>query len=93
MAQVVEALEAARADPRGAHAALLATVGDDEEPFRIVPDDPGGEPAVTLTAGDLGEVVIPPLDSLAHDAAYLAAVRAAPIHDGLLDGLEAYYPS
>jgi cytosine/adenosine deaminase-related metal-dependent hydrolase len=89
--EVVAALEAVRADPPGAHAALLATVGDDEEPFRIFPDDPGGEPAVTLTAADLGEVVIPPLDTLAHDAAYLAAVRAAPIHDGVLDGLAAYY--
>jgi 5-methylthioadenosine/S-adenosylhomocysteine deaminase len=90
-AQVVEALEAARSDPQGAHAALLATVGEDEEPFRIIPDDPGGEPAVTLTPTDLGQVVIPPLDSLAHDAAYLAAVRAAPIHDHLLDGLAGYY--
>src|SRR6266545_1497604 len=89
--EVVAALETVRADPPGAHAALLATVGDDEEPFRIFPDDPGGEPAVTLTAADLGEVVIPPLDTLAHDAAYLAAVRAAPIHDGVLDGLAAYY--
>src|SRR6266508_2578271 len=89
--EVVAALEAVRADPPGAHAALLATVGDDEEPFRIFPDDPGGEPAVTLTAADLGEVVIPPLDTLAHDAAYLAAVRAAPIPDGVLDGLAAYY--
>jgi len=91
--QVVSELEAVRTDPPGAHAALLATVGDDEEPFRIIPDDPGGEPFAALTAADLGEVVIPPLDSLTHDAAYLAAVRAAPIHGGLLDGLASYYPA
>jgi hypothetical protein len=89
--EVLEALQAARGDPRGAHAALLAAAGEDEEPFRIIPDDPGGEPAVTLTPTDLGQVTFPPLDSLAHDAAYLAAVRAAPIHDHLLDGLAGYY--
>jgi 5-methylthioadenosine/S-adenosylhomocysteine deaminase len=90
-AEVLQALEAARGDPQGAHQALLAAAGEDEEPFRIIPDDPGGEPPVTLTPAALGQVTFPPLDSLAHDAAYLAAVRAAPIHDHLLDGLAGYY--
>jgi 5-methylthioadenosine/S-adenosylhomocysteine deaminase len=89
--QVLDELEAARRDPQGAQASLLAAAGD-EEPFRLIPDDPGVEPAATLTAAELRQVTFPPLDSLAHDAAYLAAVRAAPIHGGLLDGLAAYYP-
>jgi 5-methylthioadenosine/S-adenosylhomocysteine deaminase len=44
-----------------------------------------------LTAADLGEVRIPPLDPLSHDAAFFAALRSAPILAGLLDGLEGYY--
>jgi 5-methylthioadenosine/S-adenosylhomocysteine deaminase len=88
--QVLAALEAARSDPNAAQARQFAAAGD-EQPFRLIPDDPGGEPPVTLTPADLRAVEMPPLDSLAHDRAYLAAVRAAPIHGGLLDGLAAYY--
>ncbi|HVD16969.1 MAG TPA: amidohydrolase family protein [Actinomycetota bacterium] len=88
--QVLAALEAARQDPHAAQARLLAAPGD-EEPFRLIPDDPGGEPPETLTAAELRAVEVPPLDSLTHDRAYLAAVRAAPIHGGLLDGLTSYY--
>jgi hypothetical protein len=36
-------------------------------------------------------VHIPPLDSLAHDAAYFRAVAASPLHGGLLDGVKDYY--
>jgi hypothetical protein len=46
---------------------------------------------VQLTMGDLGEVRIPKLDPLSHDAAFFTALRSAPILDGLLDGLEGYY--
>jgi 5-methylthioadenosine/S-adenosylhomocysteine deaminase len=88
--QVLAALEAARQDPHAAQARLLAAPGD-EEPFRLIPDDPGGEPPETLTAAELRAVEVPPLDSLTHDRAYLAAVRAALIHGGLLDGLTSYY--
>ncbi|MEA2496225.1 MAG: hypothetical protein QOJ29_4136 [Thermoleophilaceae bacterium] len=37
------------------------------------------------------DVRIPPLDPLSHDAAFLAAVKASPLHGGLLDGLAEYY--
>jgi 5-methylthioadenosine/S-adenosylhomocysteine deaminase len=57
----------------------------------VLPDDPGGEAPVDLTAADLGQVEIPPLDSLAHDAAFFAALAAAPILAGRLAGLERYY--
>jgi hypothetical protein len=36
-------------------------------------------------------VRIPPLDSLVHDATYFRAVKRAPLHGGLLDGLRSYY--
>src|SRR6266540_1676100 len=90
--QVLAALEAVRRDPAGAHEQVQVTAAaTGEEPLRLIPDDPGGEPPVLLTAGDLGEVQIPSLDPLAHDDAFFAALRAAPILGGLLDDLQGYY--
>jgi 5-methylthioadenosine/S-adenosylhomocysteine deaminase len=53
-------------------------------------DKPWDSPAIT------GEPVpvtvrIPPLDPLAHDAAYFDAIGRSPIHGGLLAGLRDYY--
>src|SRR5919198_900005 len=54
-AQVRAALEAARHDPAGAERRLLASAAAAaEEPLRVLPDDPGGEPPLALTAADLG---------------------------------------
>jgi hypothetical protein len=36
-------------------------------------------------------VSIPPLDPLAHNAAYFIAIKSSPLHGGLLDGLRSYY--
>ena len=91
--QVVAALRAARRDPVAAgRRALTAAAAAGAEPLRVLPDDPGGEAPVELTAADLGRLEIPPLDSLAHDAAFLAALADAPILAGRLAGLERYYP-
>jgi 5-methylthioadenosine/S-adenosylhomocysteine deaminase len=90
--QVLAALEAVRRDPVGMHQRVVATAeAMGEAPLRLIPDDPGGEEPVLLSAADLGEVRIPPLDSLAHDDAFFAALRRAPILGGLLDGLAGYY--
>jgi cytosine/adenosine deaminase-related metal-dependent hydrolase len=90
--EVLAALQAVRRDPAGAHEQVRVTAdATGEEPLRLIPDDPGGEPPVLLTAADLGEVRIPPLDALAHDAGFFAALRAAPILGGLLDNLQGYY--
>jgi 5-methylthioadenosine/S-adenosylhomocysteine deaminase len=90
--QVLAALEAVRRDPAGTHQRVQAAAAlTGEAPLRLYPDDPGGEPPVLLTAADLGEVRIPPLDPLAHDDGFFAALRSAPILGGLLDDLEGYY--
>jgi hypothetical protein len=90
--QVRAALEAVRRDPAGSHRQVEAAAAlSGEEPLRLIPDDPGGEPPVLLTAADLGEVRIPPLDPLAHDDGFFAALRTAPILGGLLDDLQGYY--
>jgi hypothetical protein len=36
-------------------------------------------------------VGIPPLDPLAHTAAYFNAIERSPLHGRLLDGLRSYY--
>jgi 5-methylthioadenosine/S-adenosylhomocysteine deaminase len=90
--QVLAALEAVRRDPAGTHEQVqVAAAAAGEEPLRLIPDDPGGEPPVLLTSADLGEVRIPPLDPLAHDDNFFAALRSAPILGGLLDDLQGYY--
>jgi hypothetical protein len=53
-------------------------------------DKPWDDPAVTGKPVPV-TVRIPPLDSLVHDAAYFRAVKRAPLHGGLLDGLRSYY--
>jgi 5-methylthioadenosine/S-adenosylhomocysteine deaminase len=90
--QVLAALEAVRRDPVGANERMrVAAAAIGEEPLRLIPDDPGGEPPVLLAAADLGEVRIRPLDPLAHDSGFFAALRSAPILGGLLDDLQGYY--
>jgi 5-methylthioadenosine/S-adenosylhomocysteine deaminase len=92
--QVQDSLEHARRDPARAFELALESLPRGEAPLRLIPDMPGGELAEEITSPrDLGPVVIPPIDSLAHDAAYFRCLRPerAPILDGLLDGLDEYY--
>ena len=92
--QVLDALDNARSDPARAFELALEALPRGEAPLRLIPDMPGGELAEEITSPrDLGPVTIPPIDSLAHDAAYLRCLRPdrAPILDGLLQGLDAYY--
>jgi hypothetical protein len=91
---VVATLQSARRDPARAFEIALASAPRGEEPLRVIPDMPGGEIAGDIRApADLGPVVVPPLDTLAHDAAFLRALGRdrAPILDGLLDGLRDFY--
>jgi 5-methylthioadenosine/S-adenosylhomocysteine deaminase len=92
--QVLASLEHARKDPARAFELALESLPRGEAPLRLIPDMPGGEIAEEIgSPRDLGPVVIPPIDSLAHDAAYLRCLRPerAPILGGLLDGLHEYY--
>jgi 5-methylthioadenosine/S-adenosylhomocysteine deaminase len=92
--QVIDQLERARADPARAFELALTTTPRGQEPLRLIPDMPGGELAEEIDSPrDLGPVVIPPLDSLYHDAQFLACLDSnrAPILHGLLDHLGDYY--
>ena len=92
--QVVASLEDARADPVRAFRRSIEITPRGEEPLRLIPDMPGGEMARDIRdVEDLGPLVIPPLDSLSHDAAFFRNLEPdrAPILGGLLNGLKDYY--
>jgi hypothetical protein len=92
--QVLQRLEAARADPTAARTEALRSEGVTEPPVQLVPDkhwdDPTEHPELLE---QMVGVPIPPLDSLTHDAAYFAAVAKETLHGGQLDGLSTYYHS
>ena len=91
--EVLAALENARADPAGAFE-LAAALAPGEEPLELFPDMPEPPEVAEITSSlDAGAVVIPPIDSIYHDAAFLRCLEPdrAPILAGSLDGLAAYY--
>jgi cytosine/adenosine deaminase-related metal-dependent hydrolase len=89
--EVVDALEAVRADAAGAHAASVAAAGGRENHLALVPDKPWDDPSRRGPQVDLGTVQIGPLDSLVADGAYFDAIDRAVLHGGALSGLRAYY--
>ena len=65
---------------------------DPSAPLHLVLDMPDG--GRTATAGpppNPDQVVIPPIPSLEHDAAFFASIRNSGFHGGLLDGLASFY--
>jgi 5-methylthioadenosine/S-adenosylhomocysteine deaminase len=95
---VVDRLEEVRADPAGeirqAQGRLAAWAGrldEREAPLRLALDMPTGVGPVGGLPKDLGDVVVPPLQSLTHDAAWLDSLQDRGFHAGLLDGLARYY--
>jgi hypothetical protein len=62
-----------------------------EAPLRLALDMPTGLAPVGGLPKDLGQIVVPEIPTLTHDASWLAAVEANPFHGGILDGLGRYY--
>ncbi len=97
-ADVVDRLEQVRADPSGeiraAQGRLAAWAGrldQREAPLRLALDMPTGVGPVGGLPKDLGDVVVPPLQSLTHDAQWLDSLSGRGFHDGVLDSLARYY--
>jgi hypothetical protein len=95
---VVDRVEEVRADPataiRDAQRALAVFAGrldETDAPLRLALDMPTGLAPVGGLPKDLTQVVIPPLESLSHDAEWLDSVAGRGFHDGVLDGLASYY--
>jgi hypothetical protein len=83
-AAVVDALEAVRRDPVKA----IKEAGKRGPVVRVFPDMPWDD---ARAPADPATTKIPPLDPLAPDEAFFDALAAAPILDGMLDGLRDYY--
>jgi 5-methylthioadenosine/S-adenosylhomocysteine deaminase len=95
---VTARINAVRKDPAGAVRAAQSAMApwggrldEDDAPLRLALDMPTGLAPVGGLPKDLGSIVIPPLPSLVHDAAWLRAVAANPFHGGVLDALADYY--
>jgi 5-methylthioadenosine/S-adenosylhomocysteine deaminase len=95
---VVSRINAVRKDPAGAVRAAqnamapwAGRLDQGEAPLRLSLDMPTGLAPVGGLPQDLGDIVVPPLPSLTHDAAWLRTVAANPFHGGVLDALADYY--
>jgi 5-methylthioadenosine/S-adenosylhomocysteine deaminase len=92
-------LEAVRKDPEtaltraeGRRRAYAGPVDAAEAPLELVLDMPtGGLPMAGSMLDHAAEIVIPPLPSLVHDAAFFRAIHGRGFHEGLLDGLKEFY--
>jgi 5-methylthioadenosine/S-adenosylhomocysteine deaminase len=96
--EVVARLEEVRADPKGeieqARALLSAWAGrldHPEAPLRLALDMPSGVGPVAGLPKDLGRIVVPELDGLAHDDRFVAALPGRGWHGGVLDRLAEFY--
>jgi cytosine/adenosine deaminase-related metal-dependent hydrolase len=91
------AMQAVVSDPAGAvraaRAAREVVPRGAPPPLEYIPDMPGpdGNGARALTDDELDRLAMAPLESLAHDAAWFAAVDRARPHAAVLRGLRRYF--
>lgn len=96
---IADALATVRKDPAKAlqHAdaqrrAFAGRMDADDAPLTLVLDMPtGGLPIAGDVSKHAKDIVIPPLPSLVHDAAFFKSIKGHGFHGGLLDGLAAFY--
>jgi hypothetical protein len=95
---VTARLEQVREDPKreieAARALLAAWAGrldHPDAPLRLALDMPSGLGPVAGLPKDLGQIVVPELDGLAHDDRFLDALRGQGFHGGVLDRLAEFY--
>ncbi|HSU37022.1 MAG TPA: amidohydrolase family protein [Propionibacteriaceae bacterium] len=97
--EVLERLEEVRANPKREVEASLqacafaARTQDGPVPslLRLALDMPTGLSPIGGLPKDLNDLVVPPLQSLTHDQAWLDSVVGRGFHGGVLDGLATYY--
>jgi 5-methylthioadenosine/S-adenosylhomocysteine deaminase len=96
--EVTARLEQVREDPKreieAARALLAAWAGrldHPDAPLRLALDMPSGLGPVAGLPKDLGQIVVPELDGLAHDDRFLDALRGQGFHGGVLDRLAEFY--
>jgi cytosine/adenosine deaminase-related metal-dependent hydrolase len=95
-AQVLARMEQVRANPKqeidAARNAFAADRAADATPrLRLALDMPLGRLPVGGLPKDLDDIVVPPIQPIAHDAAFFAAIKGRGFHGGLLDALAGFY--
>ncbi|WP_232458666.1 hypothetical protein [Burkholderia ubonensis] len=93
---VLARMEQVRADPKkaidAARNAFAASRSTHDAPrLRLALDMPTGKVPIGGLPKDLGEIVVPPIQPLEHDAAFFASIKGRGFHGGLLDGLGTFY--
>ena len=95
-AEVLARLQSVRGDPKGeiertrARGVATALRGG-PTPLRLALDMPTGKAPVGGLPQDLATIVVPPIQSIHHDAAFFASIPNRGFHGGVLDGLQAFY--
>jgi len=97
--EITAQLNAVRRDPaaaiekaEGRRRAFAGQMDQPDAPLELVLDMPtGGSPMAGSFKDHLKDVVVPPLPSLVHDAAFFKAIKGRGFHGGLLDDLATFY--
>jgi cytosine/adenosine deaminase-related metal-dependent hydrolase len=95
-ASVLARMEEVRKDPKkeidvAKNAYAAGRLTDSVPRLRLALDMPLGKVPIGGLPKDLGEVVVPPIQPLEHDAAFFASIKGRGFHAGLLDGLGKFY--
>lgn len=96
--EVVDRLEEVRQNPRreveaaqAMYAGWAGRLDDADAPLRLALDMPTGLAPIGGLPKNLDDLEVPPLQSLTHDAEWLASLSGRGFHGGVLDGLTDYY--
>jgi len=96
--EIVARLETVRANPKAAidaaesrRATFAGAAHARDAPLRLELDMPTGLGPYGGLPGNLDDIVIPPLQSLTHDADWFASINGRGFHGGLLDELHKFY--
>jgi 5-methylthioadenosine/S-adenosylhomocysteine deaminase len=89
-------MEQVRANPKkeidaAKNAFAAGRLTDTVPRLRLALDMPLGKVPIGGLPKDLGEVVVPLIQPLEHDAAFFASIKGRGFHGGLLDGLGKFY--
>ncbi|MFM0008230.1 hypothetical protein PQR57_45920 [Paraburkholderia dipogonis] len=94
--EVLARMEQVRANPKkeidaAKNAFAAGRLTDTVPRLRLALDMPLGKVPIGGLPKDLGEVVVPLIQPLEHDAAFFASIKGRGFHGGLLDGLGKFY--
>ena len=73
------------------HLAFAGLLPGEAPPLRLALDMPTGLAPIGGLPKDLNDVVVPTIQPFEHDAAFFTTIAGHAVHNGVLDGLKAFY--